>query len=75
MFEKNALRLISILILCAGIYVCARPAAIAEKIKIFYSNYPLIRYAGAEQLTSRSILVRLLGGVLIIVGLLCFFSL
>ncbi len=73
MFEKTALQITSILILCVGIYVCARPAAVAEKIKIFYSNYPVIRYAGAEQLTSRSIFVRVLGVVIVIVGLLCFF--
>lgn len=75
MFEKNALRMTSILILCVGIYVCARPADVAEKIKTFYSNYPVIRDAGAEQLTSRSIFVRILGVVIIILGLLCFFSL
>lgn len=75
MVEKNLLRLASILILCVGIYVVARPAAVSERIKAFYSNYPIIRYAGEKQLTSRSGLVRLVGVVLIIVGFLCFFSL
>jgi hypothetical protein len=74
MFENNFLRVSSILILCVGIYVFARPDAVAERIKIFYSNYPIIRYAGAGQLTSRSIFVRLFGVMLIIVGVLCFLS-
>lgn len=74
MYEKSFLRLASIAILCVGIYVIARPVAIAEKIKSFYSNYPIIRYSGEKQLTSRLGFVRLIGAVLIIVGLLCFFS-
>lgn len=74
MDEKNLLRLASILLLCVGIYVFARPVAVAESIKSFYSNYPIIRYAGEKQLTSRSGFVRLVGAILIIVGFLCFFS-
>ncbi len=75
MLEKNILRLVSILILCAGIYVCVEPASVAERLKSFYSTYPIIRYAGAKQLTSRTHFVRLIGIVLIIVGILCFLSL
>jgi len=74
MVEKNLLRLASILISCVGAYVFLRPGSVAEKIKLFYSGYPIIRYAGAKQLTSRSSLVRLVGVVLIIVGIICFFS-
>lgn len=74
MSEENALRLASIVILSVGLYICARPASVAERIKKFYSQYPIIRYAGSKQLTSRSNLVRLFGVVLIIVGIICFFS-
>jgi hypothetical protein len=74
MVEKIALHLASILILCVGIYVVARPVTVAEKIKSFYSNYPIIRYAGDKQLTSRLGFVRLIGVVLIVVGFLCYFS-
>lgn len=75
MFKKNILSLVSIFILCLGIYVCARPVPFAEKIKSFYSKYPIIRYAGEGQLTSRLHFVRIFGVVLIIVGIVCFFSL
>jgi uncharacterized membrane protein HdeD (DUF308 family) len=74
MIEKNLLRYASILILCIGIYVFARPVAVSERIKAFYNNYPIVQYAGEKQLTSRSSLVRIVGGLLIIVGILCFIS-
>jgi len=57
-----------------GVYICLRPAYIAEKIKLLYRAYPLVRYAGEKQLTSRSGFVRAAGIVLIIVGIICFFS-
>ncbi len=41
MVEKNV---IFTLILLVGIYVFARPADDAEKLKKFYSQYPLVRY-------------------------------
>ena len=74
MVEKNLLRLASILISCVGAYVCLRPESVAEKIKLFYSRYPIIRYAGKKQLTSRSIFVKLVGVVFVIVGIICLFS-
>lgn len=74
MVEKNLLRLASILISCLGAYICLRPESVAEKIKLFYSRYPIIRYAGKKQLTSRSSLVRLVGVVFVIVGIICLFS-
>ena len=74
MVEKSLLRLASILISCMGAYVCLRLASVAEKIKLFYSRYPIIRYAGEKQLTSRAGLMRLIGVVLVIVGIICFFS-
>jgi hypothetical protein len=74
MVEKDLLRLASILICCVGAYVWFRPAFIAEKIGHFYSRYPIIRYAGEKQLTSRSRFVRLIGLVVFVVGIICFFS-
>jgi hypothetical protein len=70
MVEKNLLRLASILISCVGVYVCLRPASVAEKISLFYREYPIIKYDGEKQLTSRSGLVRLVGVVLVIVGII-----
>jgi uncharacterized membrane protein HdeD (DUF308 family) len=66
---------VSVLILCVGIYAVVRPVALSERIKKFYSNYPIIRYAGEKQLTSRSGFVRLFGIILIILGALAFLSL
>jgi hypothetical protein len=74
MIEQYLLYLASILIACVGAYVCLRPAFVAKKIKVFYSGYPIIRYAGEKQLSSRTGLVRLVGIVLVIVGIICFFS-
>jgi hypothetical protein len=74
MSENIFLRLACILIVCVGVYVFARPATISEKIKSFYSNYPIIRYAGEKQLTSRLGFVRFIGATLVIVGFICLFS-
>jgi hypothetical protein len=49
----------------AGIYAVARPQKTAEKIKNFYSKYPLIHYAGDRQLTARPGYVKTIGGVFI----------
>jgi uncharacterized membrane protein HdeD (DUF308 family) len=70
MLENNLLRLASIIIICVGLYVLSHPAAVAEKVKRFYSEYPIIRYAGEKQLTSRSQFVRIVGVVLIVVGII-----
>lgn len=72
--EGTILRFAGVLISGVGIYLYWRPASVAEKIKLFYSRYPIIRYAGEEQLTSRSGLVRLVGVVFVIVGVICVFS-
>jgi uncharacterized membrane protein HdeD (DUF308 family) len=74
MFETILLRMASILIICVGIYVFARPIVVSEKIKSFYSNYPIIRYAGEKQQTSRLGFVRFIGATFIIVGFICLFS-
>ncbi|WP_028314887.1 hypothetical protein [Desulfatibacillum aliphaticivorans] len=49
----------------AGIYAVVRPQKTAEKIKNFYSKYPLIHYAGDRQLTARPGYVKAIGGVFI----------
>jgi hypothetical protein len=74
MVEKILLRLACILISCVGAYVCLRPESVAEKIQLFYSKYPIIRHAGKDQLTSRTSLVRVIGVVFIIVGIICLIS-
>lgn len=57
-----------ILICFLGVYLCLRPSRAAEKIKAFYSTYPIIRLAGERQLTSRVGYVRLLGIVITTLG-------
>lgn len=68
--EKEILRIINILIMLAGFYIFIKPAVVAAKIKLFYSNYPIIRYSGEKQLTSRLGFIRCTGITMIIVGLL-----
>ncbi|MBN2179212.1 MAG: hypothetical protein JW743_07255 [Deltaproteobacteria bacterium] len=74
MIEKNLLRLASLLILLVGVYVYLRPSFVAEKIKSFYIKYPIIRYAGEKQLTSRPGFVKIIGIILVIVGIACIIS-
>ena len=74
MIEKTLLYLVSIALLCLGAYIYLRPISVARKIQLFYSKEPIIRYAGEKQLTSRPVFVRLLGIVIGIIGIICFFS-
>jgi uncharacterized membrane protein HdeD (DUF308 family) len=69
------LRIISIFIIVFGIFLVIKPAIVAEKLKSFYSGYPLVRYAGERQLTSRPQFIIVVGIVIIIVGLICFWRL
>ena len=72
--EKEILRISSLLILLAGLYIFLNPDTVVAKIKTFYSNYPLIHYAGGKQLTSRLGFVRCAEITIIIIGLICLFS-
>jgi|GEM_PF-2148579 len=72
--EKEILRISSLFILLAGLYIFLKPDTVVNKIKVFYSNYPLIRYAGKKQLTSRLEFVKCAGIAIMIVGLICLFS-
>jgi hypothetical protein len=74
MAEKVLLSLASILISCMGIFIFLRPVFISEKMKNFYSNYPIIKYAGDSQLTTRSGFMKIVGAVLFVVGIICLFS-
>jgi hypothetical protein len=72
--ENIILRIFSLLLICLGGYVFFRPVVVSEKITKFYSNYPIIRYSGEKQLTSRPGLVRVVGAVIAVVGTLCLIS-
>jgi hypothetical protein len=39
---------------------------VAERLKRFYVGYPLVRYAGEQQLSARSTFVSALGGILLL---------
>lgn len=73
--EDNVLRLISIMILAVGMYVYARSSSVAKRLRDFYGQYPFIRYAGLKHLTVKPSLVRVFGLTLVIIGIICFFSL
>ena len=61
--------LFSILILSLGSYIFIKPNTISKMVTRFYSNYPIIRYAGQKQLTNRPIFIRIFGIAIIMVGL------
>ena len=65
---------VSLAILAVGLYVFFCPQIVANKLSKFYSQYPLVHYAGEKQLNSRLFFIRLLGGVLMFVGLVVLYS-
>lgn len=69
MIEKIILYFFAALITFGGFYVLLKPYSISSFLKKFYSNYPLVRYAGEKQLTSRPIFIRLVGIVIIFIGM------
>ncbi len=74
MNEKYILYIVCILIICLGVFVFMRPTIVSEKIRIFYSHYPIIKYAGVKQLSSRNAFVKSIGIVLVFLGVICLFS-
>lgn len=72
--EKHILKLFSILIIGLGIFLVSKPGSMMEKLKSFYSRYPIIRYAGEKQLTSRPQFIVVAGIIVIIIGMICFFT-
>ena len=74
MTNQLLLSLISVGIIFLGAYISIKPGAVALKLKRFYSQYPVVHYAGEQQLTSRLFFVRLIGWVLVFVGLIALYS-
>lgn len=74
MVEKLLLRLAAVGVIFLGAFVCIRARTVSAKISSFYSNYPLVRYAGKEQLKSRPVYIRIIGVVIALVGVLCLVS-
>ena len=52
-----------------GLFLVLKPGRVAEALKGFYSNYPLVRYAGERQLKSRNSFILILGVALILLGM------
>ena len=55
-------------IIIFGIYLVLKPNFVALKLKNFYSNYPLVHYAGETQLTSKPIYIIIFGVIFILIG-------
>lgn len=68
---KYILKLVSIFIIIFGAFLTIKPNIVAKKLKSFYSRYPIVRYAGEKQLTSRPKFIVVLGIIIIFIGLLC----
>ena len=64
----------SLLIIGFGVFIIFKSTLVAEKLKRFYSRYPLVRYAGEKQLSSRNSYVVALGIVIVLVGIVCLVS-
>jgi uncharacterized membrane protein HdeD (DUF308 family) len=72
--ENLFLQVGSILILLGGLYILVKPGVVAEKIKQYYKSYPIIYHGSDRQLNLRTGFVRVLGAVIIIVGIICLIS-
>lgn len=55
-------------LLLLGILLVLQPGKVAKVLQNFYSNYPLIRYAGITQLTGRNGFVVASGVCFIAIG-------
>lgn len=73
--ENIVLKIVSIMIIGGGIYIYFQPATVAAKIKLFYQKYPFQGYISDPQLNIRPAIIKLMGVVVIIVGVSCFVSL
>ena len=74
MNEPLLLHFASVLIALCGVYLLVWPAYVMGGLQRFYARYPIVRYASKMQLSSRPGFIRVLGGVLIVVGLVAYFS-
>jgi len=55
-----------------GVYLLWRPGTVVNKLQEFYEDYPLMRYAGKDQLRSRNGVVVGLGIIFVGLGLFLF---
>lgn len=60
---------VCLLMIAFGLFVFRKPKYVSEKLKAFYSQYPLVRYAGERQHTSRPVFLQVFGLVFIIMGI------
>ena len=68
-------KLFGTMLLSLGLLMVLKPVPTADKIEKFYSNYPLsFFYPGSPQLKIRPSFIRVLGAVIIVLGIVCFFS-
>lgn len=58
------------LFIVLGVYLLLQPSKVVKTLQRFYTNYPLVRYAGQNQLQSRNSFVFGLGITFITVGAL-----
>jgi hypothetical protein len=56
---KNTI--VGISLIACGAFMCVRREWVADKLQRFYSNYPLVRLAGPNQIRSRGGFVAFLG--------------
>ena len=64
------LDIFAIAIVIFGIFLIVRPKLAAEHLKRFYGRYPIIRYAGDRQLTTRPNFIIILGIIIVFIGII-----
>lgn len=50
-----------------GVLCITKPNSVADSLRRFYSNYPLVRYAGHRQLIAKPLYIMILGAVFLLI--------
>lgn len=62
------------IIVALGLFLCLRPKSVARALQHFYSNYPLVQYAGPDQLQARNMFIIAVGVLFSAIGLFALFT-
>ena len=73
--QNTILTLCGFVIIAVGAWMIVQPRIVADALRQFYSNYPIIHRAGKKQLTSRNGFVVGIGISFILIGVLALISL
>ena len=72
--EKIIVKWVCLILVLLGLFIIFKPNYVIEQVKKFYSNYPIIKYAGLKELTSRKVFIIIVGFIFIIIGVVYLFK-